>query len=163
MALMALATSIAVPILKGTTTNAQKDTYRSYCLQAKMDGRSFVNMINAGYTVLPITASNYSVTNVSLTTASGLTKAMNYQNKQAKYQYYVIGFTASNCSTDPTTTLVNAQFDSSVLDVIVPVIEYISNTKTYKFYGVWYYSQSKQRIVMTYSVSNVNWDYFRAF
>lgn len=150
VALMAMISLLAVPSLRGVTTRAQKDAYNSYFLQGKDDMRNFMNLMNMGETVFPVTSSNYKVTEVDLTTAEGLTKAMNYANRQTAYQYYIIGFTESNAATNPTSKIQAAELKT---DVIVPV--FVKNGDVYESRGMWYYSAEKGTVVMTFKIKNL--------
>ena len=161
LALMALAASIAIPNLRGATTRAEMDTYRSYCLESKENLKMFCNLLNSGETTYTVTGSNYQVSTVSLTIASGLAKALNSVNRQPKYQYYVIAFYSdSNTATvDPSSTIASQNLDKN-LDVIVPVIYKNDATKIYTLAGVWYYSMSKGRIMLTFDATNKDYEGF---
>ncbi|MBQ9369578.1 MAG: type II secretion system protein [Clostridia bacterium] len=162
VALIALAATLVVPNLTGATTRAEKDTYRSYCLQAKEDLKTFVNLLNSGTVNYPITLENYTVSNVSLSIPSGLAKALNYANRQSKFQYYVIGFTTSDASTDPTESISKATGLKSDVDIIVPVIIKNETKKTYELKGMWYYSWGKAMVMLTFDSKNNDSDGYKA-
>ena len=156
IAMMAIAASIAVPNLRGVTTRAEKDTYRSYCILAKDQMMTFFALLNSEDFSFTVTE-NYEVTTYNISTADGLTKAFNSVNTQSKFQYYVIGFTESNASTDPSKSIKNAGLDASK-DVIVPVYVKNDSKGTYEIRGVWYYSMGKERVVLTFDRTNKDCD-----
>jgi len=160
LGLIALATAIAIPNLRGATTRAEMDTYRSYCLQAKEDVKMCLNLLNSGDTLFTITSDNYKVSTVSLTIPSGLTKALNSVNRQPKYQYYVIDF--STAETDPSASISTASGLKADVDIIVPVIIYNDASKTYELRGLWYYSMGKGRVMLTFTKSNHDYEGYQS-
>ena len=161
LGLMAIAMAIAVPNLSGITTRAQMDTYRSYCLQAKEDMKTYYNLLNGGQTDYPITGANYQITVVDLTTPDGLMQAMNYTNAQSKFQYYIVGFSAGDAKTDPSAVLRKAKLEANK-DVIVPVFYHDESKDTYQIYGVWFYSVGKDKVMLTMEKNNTDYSGFKA-
>ena len=90
MALMAIGAAIAIPNLKGTMTRAERKKYDSYLLQAKTNVQNYVDLLNLGEFLYPITEPDgVTIVNRNIYYSTELNIVLNKMNFDTSYEYYV--------------------------------------------------------------------------
>ena len=155
MVIMAIATAIVLPNIRGMISKTEEATYKSLCVEATSYVRSYCNMLTLGEETVPYEKNGETKT-YTITSPSGLTNALNEYNLEVKYQFYVLAFESSSATANPTSSLAEL-FSNGKLskkDVMITVISTSQGKNdrvaTYTVCGFWYYDYTKEAIVYSY-------------
>lgn len=164
MAIMAIATALVLPNIRGMIDHTEESKIKNYCIEANTNLKNYTNMLLIGtekvlYEDSKGNAKYYTIKN----NPDGLRDALNEYNMNQAYQYYVMPFVTatdnSSAKTDPSAT-VSAAITAKKIDkkdTMVTLLEKTtSSTNTrieiYKVVGFWFYSYDQDKVVYTYYV-----------
>ncbi len=156
MVIMAIATAIVLPNIRGMISKTEESTYQSFCVEAVSYTRSYCNMLTLGEETVPYEKDGKTNT-YNITTPSGLTSALNeYNLASSTYQYHVLSFDSSSATTNPTNTIKELLSKNKLAkkDVMITVITATQGKNDrvakYTLCGFWYYDYTKEAIVYSY-------------
>ena len=160
MAIMAIATALVLPNIRGMISNKEKSIYDGYCVTATTYTKNYVNLLKIGEERVPYVQNDKTFYYTIKDSSAQLTKAMNeYNLDKAAYQYYVLSYDATSATNDPTATIQEVfANDSSMKKIDVMIVCIIasdstnSKVKTYELRGFWYYKYEASAVVYTYKV-----------
>ena len=160
MVIMAIATALVLPNIRGMISNKEKNIYDGYCVTATTYVKNYVNLLTVGEERVPYVQNDKTFYYSISSSTSQLTKALNeYNLDKASYQYYVLPY--STASTDPTSTIQTAfSNDTSMKHIDVMLVCIVvtdsdnSKVKNYELRGFWYYKYEAGAVVYTYKVSS---------
>ncbi|MBO4479287.1 MAG: prepilin-type N-terminal cleavage/methylation domain-containing protein [Clostridia bacterium] len=156
MAIMAIATSIVLPNIRGMISKKEESQYRNFCDEAVTYVKSYTSLLTLGEEYVPYEKDGKTL-QYDITTTSGLTKALNEYNLESNYQYYVLAFEDSSTTSNPTNTIKDLISNKKLAknDVMITVIlpqDKGGRVPRYVLQGFWYYVYASERIVYTYYV-----------
>lgn len=157
LAIMAIATAIVLPNVRGLITQTEFRQYEGYCITANTYTTNYVNLLNLGETKIPYEERGEHK-DYFIDSSSGLTGALNTYSLEDDFQYFVLSYNSSK-TTDPSPdikTLISAG-TLAAKDVMIVNISVKTDSKTfektYTLVGFWYYKYTKGEIVCTYKHS----------
>ena len=158
MVVMAIATAIVLPNIRGMISNTQESTYHNYCVEATSYVRSYANMLSLGEQTVPY-EKNGKTYNYTITNPSGLTNALNEYNLESTYRYYVLAYAPESAKSNPTSTIMSLISNKTIpnKDVMVTVIvpeDAGGRVPKYVLRGFWYYNADQQTVVYSFYVSS---------
>lgn len=157
MAIMAIATAMVLPNIRGMISKTEESKYQNYCISACSYVKSYVNLLILGETSVGYEVSNGKFSSYDITSPDGMRSALNeYNLDKESFQYHVLSFAASSAKSNPSTTITELIEGKtlSAMDVIVVCIVPINSSNTrvqqYRLEGVWFYSYEKESVVYSY-------------
>ena len=161
MAIMAIATALVLPNIRGMISKTEESKYKNYCIEATSFVRCYTNFLAQGQDTVSYEKDGSLVDSSGkpylyyINTPTGLTGALNEYNLESDYQYYVLAFESSSATTNPTTTIRNLISKNKITkkDVMITVIvseESSGRVPRYVLRGFWYFSYEQNNIVFSY-------------
>ena len=162
LALMVIGASIAIPNLRGTMTRAQKKKNETYLITAKTTVQSYVDLLNIGDTLYPLTASNgVDVSNYDIKRSDNLSKVLNSMNYESAYGYYVCDKSNTTnfdyqptLSQNPAAAAANHEYNTYKNKNMIAVAITKNSSGVYKFKALYLYDRASNSIKMTYLIES---------
>lgn len=152
MAIMAIATALVLPNLRGLISETEFREVENYCITANTYTRNYVNLLNTLEKEVPYFDEEGELQYYDISTPSGLSGALNQYRMDQEYQYYVLAFNASQ-SVDPTESIKTLYSQGKLkkdADTMIVNIKYNNKKFRYTLNGFWYYKADKSAIVCSY-------------
>ena len=156
MVIMAVATAIVLPNIRGMITKTEESMYKSYCVEAATYARGYSNLLTLGETSVPYEKNGATLT-YTITNPTYMTKALNEYNLATDFQYYVLDYVEASATTNPISKVREAISKKTLVakDVMITVIvarDSGGRVPKYVLVGFWYYSYDADNIVYNYYV-----------
>ena len=157
MAIMAIATAIVMPNIRGMITRTEATKFKSLCVEAVPYVRSHTNLLTLGENRIPYENKKTGKTETyDITDPLQLSSALNEYNLESTYQYYVLAFEDTSATKNPTNSIQELITKNKIekKDVMITVITKKDSGRVpmYTLQGFWYYNYEKEQIVFYYYV-----------
>ena len=162
MAIMAIATAMVLPNIRGMISKTEESKYRNYCVEATSYVRGYANLLTMGEEYISYEKDGKLVDQsgnpyrYTITSNSGLTGALNEYNLESDYQYYVLAYEDTSATSNPTTSIQTLISKNKIQkkDVMITVITKSQGSSDrvpkYTLRGFWYFSYEQNSIVYFY-------------